>query len=281
MLAVVLRNAPHCWGKRFRASCGRDCIGEPRGVYPAQGLLCVRTHIYTTDLGLSDYGATLRVQRALHARCRASGENALVLTQHYPVVTLGYRHLREQLRLSATELAEKGIALVEVERGGGATYHGPGQLVAYPIFSSLLRPCGIRNFVTRLEEVLIRVSRSFAVMAVRRPGLPGVWVEERKLGAVGIAVRQGVSLHGCALNVNLDLHPFDYIVPCGLPDKIMTSLEHERGVSISTPEVVQQTRLTFAAVFAASVEEMPNEWCCPERETSTSALDYAQSSRAA
>lgn len=239
------------------------------------------TLIYTTDLGLWDYRVALRVQRALHARCRASGENALVLTQHYPVVTLGYRHLREQLRLSTTELAEQGVALVEVERGGGATYHGPGQLVAYPIFSSLLRPCGVRNFVARLEEVLIRVSRSFAVAAMRRPGLPGVWVGERKLGAVGIAVRQGVSLHGCALNVNLDLRPFDYIVPCGLPDKTMTSLEHERGVSISMPEVVRQTRLTFAAVFAASVEEMPDEWCCPERETSASALDYDQSSRAA
>ena len=239
------------------------------------------TLLYTTDLGLCDYRVALRVQRALHARCRASGENALVLTQHYPVVTLGYRRLREQLRLSAAELAERGIALVEVERGGGATYHGPGQLVAYPIFSSLLRPGGVRGFVARLEEVLIRVSRSFAVAAVRWPGLPGVWVEERKLGAVGIAVRQGVSLHGCALNVNLDLHPFDYIVPCGLSDKAVTSLKHERGAAISMAEVVQQTRLTFAAVFAAIVEEMPDEWCCPERETSAGALDYHQSSRAA
>lgn len=237
--------------------------------------------IYTTDLGLSDYRTAWRVQHALHARCRTTGENVLVLTQHYPVVTLGYRRLREQLRLSATELVEKGIALIEVERGGGATYHGPGQLVAYPIFSSLLRPCGVRDFVTRLEEVLIRVSRSFAVETVRRPGLPGVWVEERKLGAVGIAVRQGVSLHGCALNVNLDLRPFDYIVPCGLSDKAVTSLETERGVAISMSEVVRQTRLNFAAVFAASVEEMPHEWCCPERETSAGALDYHQSPRAA
>ena len=239
------------------------------------------TLIYTTDLGLSDYDTALRVQHALHARCRTTGENVLVLTQHYPVVTLGYRRLREHLRLSDSELAEKGIALVEVERGGGATYHGPGQLVAYPIFSSLLRPCGVRSFVARLEEVLIRVSRSFAVAAVRRPGLPGVWVEERKLGAVGIAVRQGVSLHGCALNVNLDLCPFDYIIPCGLPDKAVTSLRHERGVSISMPEVVQQTRLALAAVFAARVEEMPDEWCSLERTASASALDYHQSPRAA
>src|SRR5262245_1739149 len=139
----------------------------------------MRLLIYTMDLGVSDYRTALRVQRALHVLCRTTGENVLVLTQHYPVVTLGYRRLREQLRLPATELSEKGIALIEVERGGGATYHGPGQLVAYPIFSSLLRPCGVRGFVARLEEILSRVSHSFDVEAVRRPKLPGVWVEER------------------------------------------------------------------------------------------------------
>ena len=237
--------------------------------------------IYVTDLGLTDYHAALRMQYALHARCRTTGENALMLTQHYPVVTLGYRRVKEHLRLSAAELSEKGIGLIEVERGGGATYHGPGQLVAYPIFSSLLRPCGVRSFIARLEEILSRVSRSFGVEAVRHPGFPGVWVGERKLGSVGVAVRQRVSLHGCALNVNLDLRPFNYIAPCGLSDRAMTSLENERGVSISMSEVVQQTRLNFAAVFAATLEEIPDEWCCLERETGEGALDYYQSSRAA
>jgi lipoyl(octanoyl) transferase len=234
--------------------------------------------ISIADLGLTDYRAALRLQHALHARCWATGENVLVLTEHYPVVTLGYRRMREQLRLSATELSEKGIALVEVERGGGVTYHGPGQLVAYPLFSSLLRPFGVRGFVARLEEIMSRVSRSLGVAAVRQPGLPGVWVAERKLGAVGIAVRRGVSLHGCALNVNLDLRPFDYMIPCGLSDKAVTSLEHERGVLISMSEVVQQTRQNFAAVFAAAVEDLPDEWRCLERETGASALDYHQSS---
>jgi lipoyl(octanoyl) transferase len=237
--------------------------------------------IYSTDLGFTDYRAALRVQHTLHTRCRATGENVLVLTEHYPVVTLGYRRLREQLRLSAPELTEKGIALVEVERGGGVTYHGPGQLVVYPIFSSLLRPFGVRGFVGRLEEIMSRVSRSFGVAAVRRPGLPGVWVEERKLGAVGVAVRQRVSLHGCAVNVNLDLRPFDYIVPCGLSDKAVTSLENERGTLISMSEVRQQTRRNFAEVFAATMEEIPDEWCCLERATGAGALDYHQSPRAA
>ncbi|MBI3301213.1 MAG: lipoyl(octanoyl) transferase LipB [Deltaproteobacteria bacterium] len=233
--------------------------------------------IYVTNLGRSDYRQALRVQYALHARCRATGANTLVLTEHEPVVTLGYRRPTEQLRLSAAELAGRGIALVEVERGGGATYHGPGQLVAYPIFSSLLCSQGVRSFVARLEEVMCAVSRSFGVTAMRQPGLPGVWVGKRKLGAIGIAVRRGASLHGCSLNVNLDLRPFSYIVPCGLADAEVTSLEQESGVPIPMPEVVERTRLGFAAVFAAAIEEMPDEWCRVERETSAGALDYHQS----
>jgi len=236
--------------------------------------------IYTLDLGLTDYAAALRVQAALHAHCHMTGENVLILTQHYPIITLGYRHPREQLRLSAQELQEKGVDLVEVERGGGATYHGPGQLVAYSIFTSLLRRYGVRSFVAHLEEVMLRVSWSVGVTAERHAGLPGVWVGERKLGAVGIAVRRGVSLHGCALNVNVDLDPFAYIVPCGLPGKAVTSLERERGASIPLSEVIRQTRLNFAAVFAAPEEEIPNEWCGFKRETRASALDHAQPSRA-
>jgi lipoyl(octanoyl) transferase len=246
-----------------------------------QGLPRMLPLIYTIDLGFSDYRTALRMQHVLHARCRATGENLLILTEHYPVVTLGYRRLKEQLRLSAMELREKGIALAEVERGGGATYHGPGQLVVYPIFSSLLRPCGVRGFIARLEEIMSRVSRAFGVAVIRQPQLPGVWVAERKLGAVGIAVRRGVSLHGCALNVNLDLHPFDYIIPCGLTDKAVTSLKNECGMPIPMSEVVEQTRRNFAVVFAATVEEMPDEWRSLERTAGASALDYHQSSRAA
>jgi lipoate-protein ligase B len=110
--------------------------------------------------------------------------------------------------------------------------------------------------------------------------LPGVWIQERKIGAVGIAVRRGVSLHGCALNVDVDLRPFAAIVPCGLPGKIVTSLVKERGRPVSLTEVVWQTRRHFAAVFAAAMEEMPDEWRRVERETRESALDHDQPSRA-
>jgi lipoate-protein ligase B len=215
----------------------------------------MRRVIYIVSLGLRDYFQALRMQHLVHERCRVTGENVLLITEHPPVITLGYRCRREQLRLSPAELAGKGIPLAEVERGGGATYHGPGQLVAYAIFSSLLRQCRVREFIFRLEEVMCRVSQSCGVATMRQPGLPGVWVREQKLGAVGIAVRGGVSLHGFALNVNLDLQPFSYIVPCGLTGKGVTNLEQEAGRSLQIAEVVEQIRLSFAEVFTAVVTE--------------------------
>lgn len=220
--------------------------------------------IYTAHLGLTTYQQALQIQYAVHARCLQNGLNALLLTEHLPVITLGYRNLREQIRWSSALLAEQGIAIVHTERGGGATYHGPGQLVAYPIFSSLLRREGVRRFVARLEEIMCRVSQAVGVAAGRRPGFPGAWVESRKLGAVGISVRQGVSLHGCALNVNLDLRPFSYIIPCGLTGVDMTSLQRETERTFAMSAIESRMRQEFSAVFAATVQEMPNEWCSAE-----------------
>lgn len=230
--------------------------------------------IYTARLGRCDYERVLRMQYALHAHCVRTDHNLLLLTEHVPVVTLGYRRQHEQLRLSAELCAERGIAVIETERGGGATYHGPGQLVAYPIFSSLVRRYGVRRFVHGLEEVMIRVSRSCGVVADRRLGFPGVWVGSRKLGALGIAVRRGVSLHGFALNVNLDLQPFSYIIPCGLSDIEVTSLRQERGQDLAMAEVEDCVCREFAFVFTATLQEMPNEWCRVEREADESTVDY-------
>jgi lipoate-protein ligase B len=201
------------------------------------------------------------MQHSLHARCRRTEENILIFTQHQPVVTLGYRRLADQLQLSVAELQKKGIAVIEIERGGGATYHGPGQLVMYAIFSSLLHRHGVREFVWCLEEVMCRMSQFLGVAATRRHGLPGAWVGKRKLGAVGIAVRRGVSLHGCAVNIDLDLQPFSYIIPCGVKDAEVTSLQQERSTPIAVSEVEDCARREFAAVFNTVIEEMPHEWC--------------------
>ncbi len=235
--------------------------------------------IYVANLGLCDYRQVLKVQYALHARCLRDNLNALLLTEHFPVITLGYRRRLEHVRLSFSELTERGIAIVETERGGSATYHGPGQVVAYPIFSSLLRRLGVRKFIFGLEEVLCRVSQGCGASATRRPELPGAWVGLKKLGAVGIAVRRGVSLHGCALNVNVDLQPFSFIHPCGLAHTEITSLQQEVGAVVSMSEVTSRLREEFATMFAATLEEMPNEWLRFEREARARAVDHYQPSR--
>lgn len=227
---------------------------------------------------MTTYERALQTQYAVHAHCLKTGQNGLLLTEHLPVITLGYRRSHEQVQRAAAFLAKQGIAVVETERGGGATYHGPGQLVAYPIFSSLLRRYGVRQFIAQLEEVMCRVSRALGIAAVRRPGLPGVWVESRKLGAVGITVRRGVSLHGCALNVNLDLRAFSYIIPCGLAGVDVTNLQRETGTALLMTEIETRMRQEFSAVFAATLQEMPDDWCSAERKIRASALAHHQPS---
>ena len=230
--------------------------------------------IQVVSLGLTDYRWAWCLQQTVHARCQERGDNVLLITEHHPVVTLGYRRQAEHLRLSRVELKEKGISLVESARGGGATYHGPGQIVAYPIFSTLFRRHGVRIFISLLEEVMCHLCTSYNVVAKRRRGFPGVWVEERKLGAVGIAVRRGTSLHGFALNINVDLEPFSYIIPCGLSDMVTTSIAQEVINPVTMGEVVQRTCHAFATIFAVPVKEKNHEWCCIERKAFSRALDH-------
>ena len=218
-------------------------ISEPRCI----SIQCVR-------LGLTAYAQALQVQRRWHARCVARRTNALLLTQHQPVITLGYRRPGEQIRLSAVQLRAKGLRVEYTERGGGATYHAPGQLVVYPVFSSLLHKYGVRRFITQLEEVMRQTCLRFGVQASRQDGYPGVWVGEKKIGAVGIAVRRRVSLHGFALNVDLDLRPFADIVACGLADRGVTSLRQECARPIAFPDVEQAVIENVASIFEARLE---------------------------
>ena len=211
--------------------------------------------ILFVPLGLTDYRCAWRTQQCTHARCQETGENILLITEHHPVVTFGYRRQADHLRLSRAELAKKGIPLVESTRGGGATYHGPGQLVAYPIFSTLFRCYGVRTFINHLEEVMRHLCANYGVAVERRLGLPGVWAWGRKIGAVGIAVQHRTSLHGFALNINVDLAPFSYIVPCGLPNSEVTSVAQEVRTSIEMRDAVQFTCRAFQAVFAVPVKE--------------------------
>ena len=214
----------------------------------------LQSKIQCVRLGLTAYAQALRVQRRWHAWCVVRWTNVLLLTQHRPVITLGYRRPCEQIRLSAAQLREKGLSVEYVERGGGATYHAPGQLVVYPVFSSLLQKYGVRRFITQLEEVMRQTCLRFGVPTSRQDGYPGVWVGERKIGAVGIAVRKRVSLHGFALNVDLDLRPFADIVPCGLADRGVTSLRQECARPIAFSDVEQTVIENVASIFEARME---------------------------
>ena len=210
--------------------------------------------IHCVHLGLTAYDQALQVQRRWHAWCVARRTNALLLTQHQPVITLGYRRPCEQVRLSAAQLRMKGLSVAYAERGGGATYHAPGQLVVYPVFSSLLQKYGVRRFITQLEEVMRQTCLRFGVPTSRQDGYPGVWVGEKKIGAVGIAIRKRVSLHGFALNVDLDLRPFADILPCGLADRGVTSLQQESALPIDFSDVEQAVIENVALIFEAGME---------------------------
>lgn len=167
------------------------------------------------------YETALAWQRSRQEGVRAGGREALALIEHSPVYTMGRRGGRESLRIPAEAL---GAPVVDIERGGDVTWHGPGQLVGYPILN--LRERGLRaaDYVRVLESLLVQVLLGFDVDAATVRGRPGVWVRGAKVGAIGVAIRGGVSMHGFALNVAPDLRWFDAIVPCGIADATVTSL---------------------------------------------------------
>jgi lipoyl(octanoyl) transferase len=192
-------------------------------------------------LGRVDYGEALTLQKEL-VELRHAGRiaNTLLLLEHPPVLTLGRNAQRANILATDDMLARKGVAVHEINRGGDVTYHGPGQLVGYPIFDlrSLFNANGARlgpvDYVRRVEEALIRLCAGYGVLTGRVAGRTGVWTlgaHEKKIGAIGVHVSRGITSHGFALNVTTDLRDFQWIVPCGIADREVTSLE----VEISDP----------------------------------------------
>lgn len=183
------------------------------------------------DLGRRPYLETLELQRALCRRRMAGtlGEDLLLLVEHEPVVTLGRATRASSLPLAADELERRGVAVTEVERGGDVTYHGPGQLVGYPILRLSEHREDLHWYLRQLEATLIAALDAIGISAARNPGLTGVWTAGRKIASIGIHVKQWVTLHGFALNVSTDLRGFDLIVPCGLHGVVMTSVAAELG----------------------------------------------------
>ena len=186
--------------------------------------------LWVADLGLRRYADVLEIQRTA-AAARITGEipqDLLILCEHHPVVTLG-RSARDSGHLMASPvlLAARGLEVFEVERGGDITFHGPGQLVGYPIIDLSRHKRDLHWYLRQLEEVLIRSLRELGVDAGRRPALTGVWTEGRKIASIGVHSRHWVTWHGFALNVATDLSWFDLMVPCGIPGVQMTSVANE------------------------------------------------------
>ena len=184
------------------------------------------------SLGRVEYGRALELQRELwRLRVEDKIPDTLVLLEHEPVITLGRSAKASNLLIGETELARRGVALHRVERGGDVTFHGPGQLVGYPVFKLQTGIAGVRWFVERLEAALVTALAALGVKAGLRPGHIGVWCEERKIASIGIAVKRRVTFHGFALNVAVDLAFFRLMNPCGMPDVVMTSVRAEGGVT--------------------------------------------------
>jgi lipoyl(octanoyl) transferase len=184
------------------------------------------------------------------------GQDVLVLLEHPPVYTLGRRADRGNVLWSDATLREHGIELVEVDRGGDVTYHRPGQLVGYPILK-LATVRGVVDYVRALEEVLIRVLADYGVTGERNEGFTGVWVGDAKVAAIGVRVAsKGVTSHGFALNVRTDLTDFDGIVPCGIADRSVCSLE-SLGVDTTVDEAADRVERQVAQVFGATLGSRP------------------------
>lgn len=209
------------------------------------------------DMGRAIYGPVRELQSALVER-RKQGrlqDDVVLFLEHEPVFTLGRRGVTDNLLVTPEFLYRAGIPAVHVERGGDVTYHGPGQLVVYPIVHLTEARLKVLEFVEKLEEVMILTASDLGVEAVRDSRNRGVWVGDRKLGSVGIAVRGGVSFHGLALNVDLDLAPFSWINPCGLQGVRMTSLARE-GVKDPFPNRVRpMLKHRLEEVFGVLLED--------------------------
>ena len=202
------------------------------------------------DLGRRPYGEVLELQREL-CRRRIRGDepdDLLLLVEHEPVITLGRGTRATSLPLAPAELERRGVPVIEVERGGDVTYHGPGQLVGYPILRLSEHREDLHWYLRSLEDALILALGRLGVEAERRPGLTGVWTAGRKIASIGIHVKQWVTFHGFALNVCPDLSPFDLIVPCGIDNVVMTSLAQEL-LRQDEPALWADTRRAAIAAF--------------------------------
>ena len=208
-------------------------------------------------LGLRSYGEILELQRAV-ARARIAGDvdqDVLLLVEHPPVVTLGRTARAANLVATPELLAARGVERFDVERGGDVTFHGPGQLVGYPIIDLAGHKKDLHWYLRQLEAALIATLAQWHIPAERNIGLTGVWTAGRKIASIGVHAREWVTWHGFALNVSVDLSYFDLMVPCGISGVVMTSMERESGARIPLGDVAAAAAAALGDVFSLELYE--------------------------
>ncbi|MDB5084495.1 MAG: lipoyl(octanoyl) transferase [Bacilli bacterium] len=219
------------------------------------GLAHARPQISCSFCGQMSYQDGLDLQRQAIEQVRVGANSALYLLEHTPVITIGRQGLLEHILAEPVHLQGLGVQVFHVDRGGDVTFHGPGQLVAYPIFDLAPWQHDLHRYVRNLEEVVIRLLASFGIRAHRAKDLPGVWLGTKKICAIGakanryLGAKGYIMSHGLALNVNVDLSYFSLIVPCGLADKSVTSMQQELGAGLPLWEVAEQMAHQFQEIF--------------------------------
>ena len=210
---------------------------------------------WVTTLGLMEYSAAYRLQRRLHSQVLAGAlPNLLLLLEHPNVYTQGRRGRQSDILAPQSVLDALGVQVAFTDRGGETTYHGPGQLVGYPIIELRGRSGGVRGYVRQLQQTLIRALADFGIRGECAGKPIGVWVGDAKIAAIGVRVSRGVTLHGFALNVCPDLRFFDYIVQCGIPDGRVTSMARELGHGVCVSDAMCAVTQAFGSELGITTE---------------------------
>ncbi len=208
------------------------------------------------QLGEMEYGKAYEIQQRLHhERVNNKISDSLILLEHPPTLTIGKSGNPENILVPRKRLAEEGIAVFNTGRGGDVTYHGPGQLVGYPIIDLSKRGKDVHLYVYELEEVLLQTLKDFSIAAVRDDSHPGVWMDNKEIAAIGLSVKKWVTLHGFALNVNPDLDHFSYINPCGFSERKATSISQILGHEVAMDVLTNHLLKKFSEVFHVALKK--------------------------
>ena len=205
--------------------------------------------MHVIDLGITDFREVYKFQVDLVKKVsQGVSDDTLVITEHRPVITIGRIGSRDNILVSKEYLSSCGIEVFDIDRGGDVTYHGPGQIIAYPIFKLVDESRDIHGFLHFLEEVGRHFLMQYGLIAEDRPGFRGIWIKGKKIGSIGIGVKRWVTYHGLAININVDLRPFSFIKPCGIKDVEMASLIDLLGCEVDIDDAKDRLKLSFKEI---------------------------------